>query len=109
MLNPLIALLPMPQLEEASADQQGLPLMQKRAELRARLDLGRYETDSDAEPAEAKPAGEKVVQAYTSNGLQATVTVAPFSLNSDRLAISLQAQVAVIQRRVVTKYIVVQP
>ena len=58
--------------------------MQKRAELRARLDLGRYETDSDAEPASAKPAGKKDVQAYMSNGLQATVTVAPFSLNSDR-------------------------
>ena len=58
--------------------------LQKRAELRARLDLGRYETDSDAEPAEAKPAGKNDEQAYRSNRPQATVTVAPFSLNSDR-------------------------
>jgi hypothetical protein len=60
-----------------------LPAMQKRAELRARLDLDRYETDSDAEPAGVHE-GHEDVQAYTANGMHATVTVAPFSLHSDR-------------------------
>lgn len=61
--------------------------VQKRAELRARLDLDRYMTDSEGEgeeEAEQQQDGKKDVRAFTSNGVSTTVTIAPFSLNSDR-------------------------
>ena len=59
--------------------------IQKRAELRARLDLDRYMTsESEGEEEVAQQDGKKDVRAFASNGISTTVTIAPFSLNSNR-------------------------
>lgn len=58
--------------------------VKKRAELRAKLDLDRYMTSEfEGEEAE-KQDGKKDVRAFANNGISTTVTIAPFSLNSDR-------------------------
>lgn len=59
--------------------------VQKRAEVRARLDLDRYMTSSDSEaPNEEVQNEEADVKVITNNGVSSVVTVAPFSINTDR-------------------------
>ena len=60
--------------------------LQKRADLKKRLDLDRYMTSSDEE-SDGKNEGQKRpgdVRAFSSNGMRATVTVKPFSIHTDR-------------------------
>ena len=60
--------------------------LQKRADLKKRLDLDRYMTSSeeevDDEKRERNQPGD--VRAFSSNGMRANVTVKPFSIHTDR-------------------------
>ena len=60
--------------------------MQKRADLKKRLDLDRYMTSSSEgsgrEEEEVRKPGD--VRAFSNNGMRATVTVKPFSIHTDR-------------------------
>lgn len=58
--------------------------IQKRAELRARLDLDRYMTSESEGEEITQQDGKRDVRAFASDGISTTVTIAPFSLNSDR-------------------------
>lgn len=49
------------------------------------MDLDRYMTsESEADEEITQQHGKKDVRAFASDGISTTVTIAPFSLNSDR-------------------------
>ena len=59
--------------------------VQKRADLKKRLDLDRYMTsseDSGGDEEQVQKPGD--VRAFANNGMRATVTVKPFSILTDR-------------------------
>ena len=60
--------------------------LQKRADLKKRLDLDRYMTPSEEEVDDEIPEQKRPgdVRAFSSNGMRATVTVKPFSIHTDR-------------------------
>ncbi|BDA42598.1 probable ribosomal RNA-processing protein 17 at N-terminal half [Coccomyxa sp. Obi] len=72
------------QLEEKAKKSRQEERAKKRAELRARLDLDRYMTsESEAEEVVTQQDGKRDVRAFARDGISTTVTIAPFSLNSD--------------------------
>ncbi len=62
--------------------------VQKRADLKKRLDLDRYMTSSEESGGEdEKVQKPRDVRAFANNGMRATVTVKPFSIHTDRWAL----------------------